>query len=666
MGFLRKASREFAGSDRYVADYLMEELWSQLDPAVRRYLLATSILDRLCAPLCQAVMGEETIDSIEGRPVLEWLEEAGLFVVSLDEQREWFRYHHLFRDLLRHRLRTTWPGADVDALHVRAGQWLGAHDFVEDALGHLLEAGMPGLAAGVVEMHRRDAIDRERWQALGRWVGKLGPDLVDARPALVLAHAWLAHQRGDLPDMCRHANHAEHLLDQATEPPGDDEALRGEIAVIRAHASYWEAEGDKALSHARQGLARLPREYRFGRATARVFEGGALHLLGRNEEAFQVLRRGSFGEYGTGVHLRVMSGLAMLAFATGDVDYADHVANLMLSQAADRGLQESAGWAHYFLGLSAYLRNHLSKAEYHFAAVDPYASYVVPAKQSFYGLAWVRQAQGRPDEALEIMDQFTSVISDLNLPLGSEVQLLRARLSTLSGRRTAQAVLARSLLPAAGDGPLQLKMCHELSPLSAIALLLLEWSDNDLSACQAGLRRLLATAEATGSVFRSVQGLILQALLFDRQDSNPEALASLAQAVELARPGHLMRLFPEMGSRVYALLQALRVRGNGDVFLDELISGFVGEELQSRATPPSRPSVPGQEDLIDTLLTNRELDVLELLEQRLSNKEIAKQLVISPATVKRHTLSIYSKLGVGSRQGAVAKARHLGLLPAAH
>jgi LuxR family maltose regulon positive regulatory protein len=662
-GISEEGLREFAGSDRYVADYLMEELWSRLDPAVRRYLLATSILDRLCAPLCQAVMGEETIDSIEGRPVLEWLEDAGLFVVSLDQQREWFRYHHLFQDLLRHRLRTTWPRADVDALHVRAGQWLGAHDFVEDAVGHLLKAGMPDLAAGVVEVHRRDAIERERWQALRRWLGKLGPDLVDVRPALVLAHAWLAHQRGDFPDMCRHADHAEHLLDQVAQPPGD-EALRGEIAVIRAHTSYWEAEGDRALSYAREGQARLPQDYRFGRATATVFEGGALHLLGRNEEAFQVLGRGSFGEYGTGVHLRVMSGLAMLAFATGEVDYADHVANLMLSRAVDRGLQESAGWAHYFLGLSACLRNHLSKAEYHFAAVDPYASYFVPAKQSFYGLAWVRQAQGRSDEALEIMDQFTSVVSDLNLPLRSEVRLLRARLSALSGRPTAEAVLARSLLPAAGDGPLQLKMCHELSALSAIALLLLEGSDNDLSACQAGLRRLRATAEATGSVFRSVQGLILQALLFDRQDLNPEALASLAQAVELAKPGHLMRLFPEMGNRVSALLQALRVRGNGDVFLDELIAGFVGEELQSRATPPSRPSVPGQEDLIDTLLTKRELDVLELLERRLSNKEIAKQLVISPSTVKRHTLSIYSKLGVGSRQGAVAKARRLGLLPA--
>ncbi len=490
--------------------------------------------------------------------MLEWLEEANLFVVSLDEHREWFRYHRLFRDLLHHWLQASWSKEDVAALHVRAGQWLSAHGFVEDALGHLLKVGRPDLAAEVVEGHRREAIDRERWRALERWVDRLGQDTVDARPALVLIYAWLAHQRGDFADMRRHADRAEQLLDLQVQLVGDDEAPRGEVAVIRAHASYWEAEGDKALSYSRQGLARLPHDYRFARATATVFEGAGLHLLGRNEEAFEVFRRGSFGEYGTGVHPRVMSGLAMLALATGQVDYADHVANLMLSRAADLSLEESVGWAHYFLGLSAYLRNRLAVAEEHFGAVDPYASYVVPAKQSFYGLAWVRQAQNRPDEALAIVDEFMSVISDLNLALGPEVQLLRARLAELSGRPAGEVALARSLLPAAGDRPLQLNMHHELSAISAIAVLLLEGSDKDLTPCQAGLRRLLATAEATGNVFRSIQCLVLQALAFDREGGNPEALASLAQAVALAKPGHLVRLFPEMGSRVHTLLQALR------------------------------------------------------------------------------------------------------------
>ena len=139
--------RDFAGSDRYIADYLLEELLARLDPALQEYLEATSILERLCAPLCRAVMGEASLETVEGKPTLEWLEDANLFVVSLDEQREWFRYHHLFRDLLRHRLQASRPPEQVAALHVRAGEWLGASQQVDAAIEHLLKGGgqtLPG------------------------------------------------------------------------------------------------------------------------------------------------------------------------------------------------------------------------------------------------------------------------------------------------------------------------------------------------------------------------------------------------------------------------------------------------------------------------------------------------------------------------------------------
>jgi LuxR family maltose regulon positive regulatory protein len=656
--------REFAGSDRYIADYLMDELWAQLDPTIRSYLTATSILDRLSAPLCRAVLGEGAIDSFEGRPMLEWLEDSNLFVVSLDEHREWFRYHHLFRELLRRSLHGAFAPKDVAALHIRAAQWLGAHDQVDDALGHLLVAGSPELAADLVEAYRRIAIDGERWLALERWLGKLGPDIVDRRPSLVLIRAWLAQQRADIAEMLRHCERAEELLDLRDEPPGDDEALRGEIAGLRAQANYWQADGEKTLIYSRKALSSLPPDYRLARATATLFEAAGLHLLGQNQAAFEVFRRGSYGEYGRGLHPRAMIGLGLVALATGDVDYAYQVANLMLSQAIDVGLEESAGWAHYLLGMTAYLRNDLSGAEAHFGAIDPYASHAVPGRQSSYGLAWVRQAQGRPDEALEAMDLMASVVSDLNLPFGHEVRLLRARLAALSGLPVGEVALARSLLPWEGDGPLQLNMCHELSAISALAVLLMEGSDDDLAACQVAQRRLLASAETTGNTFRSVQCLILQALILDRQERNPEGLASLAQAVEVAKPGRLVRLFPEMGDRVYALLQSLRVRGGSDAFVDGLIASFAGDELQPGPASRPHPHASGNEYLIETLLTNREIDVLVLLEQRMSNKEIAKRLVISPATVKRHTLSIYSKLAVGNRREAAAKARHLGIIPA--
>ena len=492
---------------------------------------------------------------------------------------------------------------------------------------------------------------------------RLGTDMVHSRPRLVLIYAWLAHQRTDWTDMLRHCDRAQELLDLAEEPLPDEAALRGEIAAMRAEVSYWRGDGDAALSQARQALALLPADHRLTRAMATVFEGAGLQLRGEIPEAFQVFRRAAFGEYGKGTHPRIIIGLVLMAFMVGDLAQAAQVANRLLSQARELGLGEIESWARYFQGLAAYLGNDLSAAEEHFQAVDPYSSHALLGKQSRYGLAWLRLAEGRSQEALEVMDQFVVVVSDLNLPLGTEVQLLRARLARLSGRPMAAAALARSLLPPAGEGPLGLAVCYEFSPLSALALLLLEGDKDDLAACAAGLRRLLAVAEKNGNIFRSVQCLILEALLLDHEGRNAEALAALGRAVTLAQPGHLIRLFPEMGGRVRPLLAALRLRGRSDAFLDELIASFTAEALPSRATPGPYPLTPGQEYSIDMPLTKRELDVLELLEERLSNKEIARRLVISPATVKRHTLSIYGKLGVSGRREAVTKAERLGILP---
>jgi LuxR family transcriptional regulator, maltose regulon positive regulatory protein len=659
---LDQGIRDFAGSDRYIADYLLEELLARLDPALQEYLEATSILERLCASLCQAVAGERSPKVVDGKPTLDWLEDANLFVVSLDEQREWFRYHHLFRDLLRHRLTTSRSAEEVAALHVRAAEWLGARQQVDTAIDHLLKAGRPDLAGDVVEKSRWEALDTEHWRALERWVHRLGPDIVHSRPRLVLIYAWLAHQRMNWTDILRHCDRAEKLLDLSEEPLPDEAALRGEIAAMRAAVSYWRGDGDGALEQARQALALLPAGHGMPQAMATVFEGAGLQLKGQIAEAFQVFHRAAFGDYGNGAHPRTMIGLVLLAFMVGDLAQAAQVAKQLLVQGRELGLEEIESWAHYFQGLAAYLGNDLCSAEEHFQVVDPYNSHVVSAKQARYGLAWVRLAQGRSQEALEVMDQFMVVVSDLNLPVGTEVQLLRARLARLSGRPTASTVLARKLLPQPGEGPLGLAVCYEFSPLSALALLLLEEDKDDLPSCAAGLRRLLAVAESNGNVFRSIQCFILQALLFDQEGRNAEALAAMREAVTLAQPGHLVRLFAEMGPRVGPLLVALRLKGRSDGFLDELIASFTPEALPLGAGLGPHSPGSGKEYRVDMPLSNRELDVLELLEERLSNKEIARRLVISSATVKHHTLSIYTKLGVPGRREAVAKARHLGIL----
>ncbi len=659
---LDRGVRELTGTDRHIADYLMEELLTRIDPAIKTYLTTTSILERLSAPLCQALLEEEPLASYEGRPVLEWLDHANLFIIRLDDRREWFRYHHLFRDLLRRSLSANRSEDEVIALHIRAGTWLGEHGYVDDALDHFLGVGRSDLACDIVERHRREAMDDERWRELQRWLARLGADAIDARPGLVSIHAWLAHQRVDTADKERYCDRAEQLL--AEQPPrGEDgDSLRGELAALRAQTAYQRADGERTLMLARQALRLLPPSHRLARATATVFEGAGLHLLGHNDDAFDVFRRGSFGEYGQSIHPRLMIGLGVLSLSTGKLEDAEHVGDLMLTEGHRRGLDETMGWGHLFLGMAAYFRNRLLFAADQLGSVSPLSAHANAIVQSAYFLARTRLAQGQADLAVEVLDQLALTAAGLGIPLGPEFGLLRARLAAPNPRSVGDLGPARSLLPREGRGPVFLNNCYESAAVTACALLVAHGPSQDLPACAPAIDRLLAGAETSGNVVRIVQCLTLQALLLDREERRTEALTILSKAVEAARPARLVRLFPDLGDRVLPLLRVLGARSGRDTFIAEVIAAFRTPDTTTEVLSPSVRPAAERDPSAELLLTNRELDVLELLAQRMTNKEIARRLVISPATVKRHTLNIYGKLGVKGRREAVLKARQWGLI----
>jgi LuxR family maltose regulon positive regulatory protein len=657
--------REFAGSDRYIADYLMEELFGRLDPGLQRYLTATSILDELSAPLCSALLGDDNLTSIEGRPPLEWLEDSNLFVIALDEQRDWFRYHHLFRELLRHKLYTTSPREDVKIFHERAGEWLSSADRVDEALEHFLKAKRPDLAADIIEAHRVATIDRESWRVLANWSAKLDPAMLHARPALVLGYAWLAHERADWLDVSRYCDRAEQLLDLAPDGDGHVSGLRAEISVLRAQVSYWRGEPAQTLLYARRGLEGLPAEHHYARSVATIFEAGALQMLGDPEGAFEVFAETSRADYGAQADARISVGACVVGFVSGEVDRPRREAERLLDRAIHMGLETTTAWAHMLLGIAAYLRGEATVAESHFEAVRPYYSSLATAKESFYRLAWLRRSRGDIDGALELLDRLASIAADLNVPLEPEIGLLSARLAALSGRPVADLGPARRVLGLLHAGSPILDACFESKPVSALALLVQSGNADDIEPCERAAAQLIETAEAQYNRYREIQCRSLRALLSDRQGRRAEALASLARAVDLAAPGRMVGLFLEMADPLRPLLIALRASPQADPFVDEILSSFPAGNFGQPGYAEARLSDEDHDYSTELLLTNRELDVLELLEQRLSNKEIAKQLVISPATVKRHTLSIYGKLGVGGRREAVAKARHLGLLVAA-
>jgi LuxR family maltose regulon positive regulatory protein len=347
------------------------------------------------------------------------------------------------------------------------------------------------------------------------------------------------------------------------------------------------------------------------------------------------------------------------------------LADAIMVQARPLGLTDSVGWAHLLRGVVAYQRDDLDVAEEHFTAVvsRPLGVHIVPVKECFFGLALVHRARGALAKSAMIADEAAGMLALTGNPaLVSQARSLQMRLELLSGRQVALA----SWLDAFGDLPevFGLDVVWEYPPLTLAHALIADGSAENLDRADSILSRLGEAAERSANIFRRIQVKCLQALLFDERGDPRAALDALVEAVELGRPGGFVRIYADFGSHMLPFLERMLVGGRRDDHVRQLVAARstargAGEQTAGHWTA-------GRERVSDaaagsarvaSLLTNRELDVLVLLDERLSNKEIARRLVISPATVKRHTLSIYSKLGVGGRREASIAARELAILP---
>ena len=651
---------DFTGSDRYVADYLFEEILSRQTPDVQQYLLRTSILERLCAPLCRELVGQGISQEVERRPILEWLEEENLFLIALDGERVWFRFHNLFRDLLRHALQLRSTPEEIAGLHSRAGAWLAREGFVDRALAHLLTAGDVAEACALVEARRNEAVDEERWLDLERWLARLPADARSSKPGLLLAEAWLAHARFNLPGLADLVSRAEHLLGQRKRGV-DGRRFNGEIGAFRAEVAYWQGDAEGAVHHARLALEDIADSCLQTRMLGHLMAAGGLQLQGDILGAITLLRRAWAEESDNGLHAAVMLGLVSLELMDADLPAAEGSATSMLHWARERALDDTASWARMFLGKVAYQRNDLRRAEGHFSAVAerPHGSHVMAVKESLYGLTLTSFALGFPDRAQQTVDALSAWARNLENPLLiAEAQAFQTHLEIIQGI-SLEAEASLSQFDRSG-GPSSLHTVWEFPELTLAQTLILDGGDEHLARADVLLGQLRSLAEANANTFRLIQVLALKAMALDRRGREDESCDILGQAVAHARPGGLIRIFTDLGPSLLPLLERL-AGGKRDLFLRQILAAF-GPQGQIEGPDLGSASMAAPRSGNSSPLTNRELEVLFLLDQRLSNKEIARQLFISPGTVKRHTLNIYSKLGVAGRREACSVAHSQGLL----
>ncbi len=661
----------FSGSHRYVLDYLGQEVLDRQEAELREFLLETSVLERLSGALCDAVTGRAG-----SQAMLEEIERAGLFLVPLDEVRGWWRYHHLFADLLRACLRHEQPGR-VPALHRAAAAWCEDHDLADDAVRHALAADDPRWAARLIERHF-DAVflpgDRVTIQ---RWLAALPGGLVRSRPRLSLAQAWMALTGGEVDAVEAPLDAAEGASAAVGEEPFEPSVGRAAsllanvpaaIALDRAYLASLRGDAEATAVAASQVLAALGGGEQVMESWGRWHLALAEALRGRLGEAERAQSASIDRWLAVGeryLAIRSCHHLGQVQRARGRLDAALATYHRALEVAAvtGRSALPSAGVGYMGLAQVAYQRDELDTAARHLTEGIPRCrqlSYTQPLATGLATLAWIRQAQGDLAGALDAIGEAEraspgpAVNSLFNPVPAQRAQLLLAQGDLAAAARwTAE----RGLSP--GDEPAYPREREHL----VLARVLIAQARP--SPALALLERLhtAATAQArTGSI---IEIRALQALVLAASGDEPAAVDALAEALSLACPQGYVRVFADEGAPMGALLARLvaaqraeqaAARGVPLSYLAKIMQAC-GERRALRTSEPDT-AVP----VLVEQLTAREHQVLALLAAGAPNQAIARELVVSLDTVKKHVGHLLGKLGAANRTEAVARARQLGLI----
>ncbi|MDQ6670415.1 MAG: LuxR C-terminal-related transcriptional regulator [Chloroflexota bacterium] len=650
----------FAGDDRYIVDYLVEEVLQRQPEHIREFLLQTSVLNRLTGPLCDAVTEQDG-----GKAMLEALDRANLFLVALDDRRQWYRYHHLFADVLRAHLAQYGEQPDqVVDLHRRASTWYERNAERPEAIRHALSAGDFGHAADLVELEW-PALARARQEVTLRgWLDALPDELLRCRPVLSNAYAGLLLSNGELEGVDQRLRDAERWLAPGqpsdAQGPGmvvanEDEfrTLPGSVAVHRA--GYALARGNlvETVNHARRALDLAPEDDRLTRGGATALMGLAAWANGDLETAYRSYADG-MADVQRGGHLAGTVGraitLADIRVAQGRLGDAMRTYAQALQLASEQGGAVVRGTADVYVGMSEVQRerNELDAATQSLLMSQELGEQSGFAQNLYrlrVAMALIREARGDLDGALNLLGSAQPEFMIDFSPNVRPIAAMHARVLVRQGRTGEALGWAREHGISVED---DLSYVREYEHITLARTLLTSGS-----AVQAAelLDRLLKAAEHGGRAGSMIEILVLQALANDVRGDKRAALVPFERALTLAEPEGYVRKFVDEGPGIVALLQAAAKRG--------IAPGYAQRLLTHSGATTGEPHA--KQNLVEPL-SERELDVLRLLATDLDGPEIASQLMVSLNTMRTHTKSIYTKFGVNNRRAAVHRAEELALL----
>jgi LuxR family maltose regulon positive regulatory protein len=660
----------FAGDDRYIVDYLAEEVLLRQTEHVKQFLLQTSILDRMSGPLCEAVTGQGG-----GKATLAALERGNLFLVPLDDRRRWYRYHHLFADVLRAHLLDEQPD-DVPSLHVRASRWYEHNGEPAEAIRHALAAEDFERAADLVE-RAGPTMQRTRQEAtLLGWLRALPDHVFDRRPVLSASYGGVLLSSGEFEGVESRLRAAERWLDALphrtarTDDPSaemvvvDEEQFRrlpAQIAVWRAGIAQVLGQGADTVKHARRALDLVGEDDHLVRGAATALMGLASWARGDLHAAYEMYaecivnlqRAGNISDV-----IGCSITLADIRITQGRLRAAMAIYERGLQLASEQGGPVLRGAADMYVGMSGIHREHgdLGAALQQLVRSQELGeSNGLPQNRyrSCVAMARIREAEGDLDGAVELLDEAERVFANDFSPKVRPVAPMRTRVWVTQSRLGEALGWAHEQGLSAQD---DLSYVREFEHVTLARVLLAQHKSDranrsTLLEATELLERLLQAAEVGGRTGTAIEILVLQALAYQLRGDVRAALVPLERALTRAEPEGYLRIFVDEGPPMAALLEAAGKHGIASTYVRRLLTAFGKADERT----------PVKQVLIEPL-SERELDVLRLLGSDLGGPAIARELVVSLNTVRTHTKNIYAKLGVNNRRAAVRRADELELL----
>jgi LuxR family maltose regulon positive regulatory protein len=632
----------FAGSNRFILDYLIEEVFRQQPPEIRDFLLQTAVLEQLSAPLCAAIIDDGETAAPASQTMLERLEQANLFIIPLDDSRQWFRYHHLFGDLLRQRLRL--EKGDAAVYHRRAGRWLEENGFPRRAVNHYLEASAWDQAAALIHAQSEYLLKHGENTTFLNWMQTLPDSVIQTHPGLSLDYAWALALSGQ-PDA------ADSFLQLAEEAFRDQPERYSEVLSAQIHVARIRQDLPQTIALSRRALSLIPATAYGSRCALSLNLGMAYWQSGQIFEA-----EGAFSEaqkmaqHAQNHHVRLLAigFLSMAQAAQGRLHKAADLLHTALARAAD---SPANALPHLVQGALLYEWNQLEEAGAHLQKAITLAQRSGNSElvsSAYRQLALLLQTTGDHPAASTALTLAESAAGD-NAP-----QITRARNQAVA----VIIALAQNNLNTARRRAAQMETAASASLFYAplfLAPARLYLAQGNKPAAGDHLAVEYDKAVRSGWRYGQIEIRILQALA---ANSSNDALPYLADALTLAQAEGFLRIFLDKGKGLIPLLHLAAGKHALADYSRSLLAEFEGI-----AHSPPRPDTPDlpTASLVETI-SEREIEVLQLLADSLTYQEIAQTMFVSVNTIKSHLKSIYGKLGVHNRREAVARARVLHLL----